>query len=70
MALQRKNHPASAATVRPSSSEVLVSAAKKGLKIGEVPIHGRRREFGVSRKRTDLLYGLLFLKTMARTWWR
>jgi hypothetical protein len=52
------------------SSEVLISAAKKGLKIGEVPIHIRRREFGVSRKGTDLVYGLLFLKTMARTWWR
>jgi hypothetical protein len=52
------------------SSEVLISAAKKGLKIGEVPIHIRRREFGISRKGTDLTYALLFLKTMARTWWR
>jgi Glycosyl transferase family 2 len=52
------------------SSEVLISAAKNGLKIGEVPIHIRRRAFGVSRKGTDFMYGLLWLKTMARTWWR
>jgi Glycosyl transferase family 2 len=52
------------------SSEVLISAAKKGLKIGEVPIHIRKRAFGVSHKGTDLVYGLLWLKTMARTWWR
>jgi Glycosyl transferase family 2 len=52
------------------SSEVLISAAKKGLKIGEVPIHIRKRAFGVSHKGTDLVYGLLWLKTMARSWWR
>jgi hypothetical protein len=52
------------------SSEVLISAAKKGLKIGEVPIHIAKREFGESRKGTNLIYALLFFKTMARTWWR
>jgi hypothetical protein len=47
-----------------------LATAKKGLKIAEVPIHIRRRELGVSRKGTDFVYGLLFLKTMPRTWWR
>jgi hypothetical protein len=52
------------------SSEVLISAAKKGLKIGEVPIHISRRAHGVSRKGTNLVYGLMWLKTMLRTWLR
>ena len=52
------------------SSEVLIAAAKSGLKIGEVPIHVRRREFGTSRKGTNLIYGLMWLKTMVRSWLR
>jgi hypothetical protein len=52
------------------SSEVLITAAKGGLRIGEVPIRMNRRDVGESRKGTNLSYGLLFLRTMARTWWR
>lgn len=52
------------------SSEVLISAAKRGLRIGEVPIHIKLRSFGESRKGTNMKYGFLFLKTMAKTWWR
>ena len=52
------------------SSEVLISAAKKGLLIGEVPIHIDRRTHGVSRKGTNLTYGLFFLKAVAKSWWR
>jgi hypothetical protein len=52
------------------SSEVLITAAKHGLRIGEVPIHIHRRGHGVSRKGTNFTYGVLFLKTMAKTWWR
>lgn len=52
------------------SSEVLISAAKHGLRIGEVPIHIHRRGYGISHKGTNFIYGVLFLKTMAKTWWR
>jgi glycosyltransferase involved in cell wall biosynthesis len=52
------------------SSEVLISAAKKGLRIGEVPIHVRRRGFGQSRKGTNFVYGLFWLRTAAKSWWR
>jgi hypothetical protein len=52
------------------SSEVLITAAKKGLLVGEVPIHIDRRLHGMSRKGTDLAYGLFFLKAMAKSWWR
>jgi hypothetical protein len=52
------------------SSEVLITAAKKGLSIGEVPIHIDRRTHGVSRKGTNLSYALFFLKAVAKSWWR
>jgi hypothetical protein len=52
------------------SSEVLITAAKRGLRIGEVPIRINRRDVGESRKGTNLSYGLMFFRTMARTWWR
>ena len=52
------------------SSEVLIAAAKRGLRIGEVPIRINRRDVGLSRKGTNLTYGLMFFRTMARTWWR
>ena len=52
------------------SSEVLIAAAKKGLRIGEVPIRITRREFGESRKGTNFAYGALYLRTVAKSWWR
>jgi hypothetical protein len=52
------------------TSEVLITAAKKGMRIGEVPIHIARRRYGESRKGPNFSYGLFFLKTVARTWWR
>lgn len=52
------------------TSEVLISAAKRGLRIGEVPIHIARRKYGKSRKGTNISYALFFLKTIAKTWWR
>jgi hypothetical protein len=52
------------------TSEVLITAAKKGLRIGEVPIHIARRRYGESRKGPNFFYGLMFFKTVARTWWR
>lgn len=52
------------------TSEVLITAAKNGLRIGEVPIHIARRRYGESRKGANFSYGFFFLKTVARTWWR
>jgi cellulose synthase/poly-beta-1,6-N-acetylglucosamine synthase-like glycosyltransferase len=52
------------------TSEVLITAAKRGLRIGEVPIHIARRQHGDSRKGRNFYYGLMFFKTVARTWWR
>jgi cellulose synthase/poly-beta-1,6-N-acetylglucosamine synthase-like glycosyltransferase len=52
------------------TSEVLITAAKRGLRIGEVPIHIARRRHGESRKGRNFYYGLMFFKTVARTWWR
>ncbi|WP_161539639.1 glycosyltransferase family 2 protein [Paramagnetospirillum kuznetsovii] len=52
------------------ASEVIIEAAKKGLRIQEVPIHIARREHGTSRKGGNFLYGLFFFKTMLKTWWR
>jgi hypothetical protein len=48
----------------------LISAAKKGLRIGEVPIHIARRKYGKSRKGPNISYAMFFLKTIAKTWWR
>jgi hypothetical protein len=50
------------------ASETLIRAAKKGLKIGEVPIHIAAREFGVSRKGGNFSYGFLFVKALVRAW--
>jgi cellulose synthase/poly-beta-1,6-N-acetylglucosamine synthase-like glycosyltransferase len=52
------------------SSEVLIAAAKNGLRIKEVPIHIGPRGHGQSRKGGNLSYALFFLKAVARTWWR
>ncbi|MBF0353677.1 MAG: glycosyltransferase family 2 protein [Alphaproteobacteria bacterium] len=52
------------------SSEVIIEAAKRGLRILEVPIHIAVREFGASRKGKHLTYALFFLKTILKSWIR
>jgi hypothetical protein len=52
------------------STEVILEAAKKGLRIGEVPMTVVERKYGVSKKGPDLKYGLFFAKTILKTWWR
>jgi GT2 family glycosyltransferase len=52
------------------SAEVIVEAAKKGLRIGEVPISIVERKHGTSKKGRDLTYGLFFAKTLLKSWWR
>jgi hypothetical protein len=52
------------------STEVILEAAKKGLRIGEVPMTVLERKYGTSKKGTDLKYGLFFAKTLLKSWWR
>lgn len=52
------------------SAEVLISAAKQNLRIGEVPIFIRQRAHGDSKKGADWKYGLRFALVIARSWWR
>ncbi len=52
------------------TSELIIEAVKKGLRIGELPITILRRKYGKSKKGTDWRYGLHFAKTIIKTWWR
>lgn len=52
------------------AAEVLIESAKKGLKIGEVPITINHRTYGKSRKGRDIMYGINFAKVILKTWWR
>ena len=52
------------------SSEFIIDAAKKGFMISEVPIVISERASGDSKKGTNFNYGLGFLKTITKTWWR
>lgn len=52
------------------STEVILEAAKKGLRIGEVPMTVLERKYGSSKKGHDLKYGMYFAKTLLKSWWR
>jgi hypothetical protein len=52
------------------TSELIIEAVKKGLRIGEVPITILRRKYGKSKKGKDLAYGFHFAKIIVKTWWR
>jgi hypothetical protein len=52
------------------TSELIIEAVKKGLRIGEVPITILRRKFGKSKKGKDLAYGFHFARIIVKTWWR
>jgi glycosyltransferase involved in cell wall biosynthesis len=52
------------------TSELIIDAAKKGLRISEVPITVRRRLSGESKKGKNWRYGLSFFRTVFKTWWR
>lgn len=50
--------------------ELLLGAARAGLRVLDVPVTIRRRTAGVSKKGTNLRYGLGFLRVMLKTWLR
>ncbi len=50
--------------------ELLLGAARAGLRVMDVPVTIRRRTAGSSKKGTDLRYGLGFLRVIFKTWLR
>jgi len=50
--------------------ELLLGAARAGLRVVDVPVTIRRRTAGVTKKGTNLRYGLGFLRVMFKTWLR
>jgi hypothetical protein len=52
------------------TSELIIDAIKKGLRVKEVPITILKRKFGKSKKGKDLVYGLNFARIIIKTWWR
>jgi len=52
------------------TSELIIEAVKKGIRVKEVPITILRRRHGKSKKGADWKYGLRFGKIVVKTWWR
>jgi len=52
------------------TSELIIEAVKKGLRLGEAPITILKRKYGISKKGKDFIYGFHFAKTIIKTWWR
>jgi len=52
------------------TSELIIEAVKKGLRVGEVPITILKRRHGKSKKGKDWMYGLHFARIIVNTWWR
>jgi hypothetical protein len=50
--------------------ELLLGAARAGLRVLDVPVTIRRRTAGSSKKGTNVRYGLGFLRVMVKTWLR
>ncbi|KPJ62250.1 MAG: hypothetical protein AMS15_04505 [Planctomycetes bacterium DG_23] len=52
------------------TAELIIDAAKRGLRLTEAPITILSRHAGQSKKGKDWRYGLHFIKTILTTWWR
>lgn len=52
------------------TSELIIDAGKRGMRIGEAPISIMRRASGISKKGKNLKYGLNFFKTIVTSWLR
>jgi len=52
------------------TSELIIEAIKKDMRIKEVPVTILKRKYGKSKKGRDWIYGFHFLKTIIKTWWR
>jgi hypothetical protein len=52
------------------TAELIIEASKRRMRIAEVPIVIRKRMSGESKKGGDLFYGVMFLRTIVKTWLR
>jgi hypothetical protein len=52
------------------TAELIIDTARKGLRLGEVPVTVLRRHSGKSKKGRDLSYGYNFSKTILKAWLR
>jgi hypothetical protein len=52
------------------TSELIIEAVKKDLRVKEVPVTILKRKFGRSKKGRNLKYGFHFAKTIIKAWWR
>lgn len=52
------------------TAELIIDAAKKGLRIRDVPVTMLSRRFGKSKKGETLAYGFNFFGTIIKTWFR
>lgn len=52
------------------TAELIIHAARRGVRIGEAPITVLRRHSGTSKKGKNLSYGVNFSKTVISTWLR
>ncbi|MCF8052204.1 MAG: DUF2304 family protein [Desulfobacterales bacterium] len=52
------------------TSELIIEAVKKGLRIEECPVTILKRRHGKSKKGKDWLYGIHFARIIFKTWWR
>jgi hypothetical protein len=52
------------------TSELIIEAIKKDLRLKEVPVTILKRKYGKSKKGRDWIYGFHFAKTIIKTWWR
>ncbi|MEW6139810.1 MAG: glycosyltransferase family 2 protein [Thermodesulfobacteriota bacterium] len=52
------------------TAELIIQAAKAGLRVTERPIFIARRRHGQSKKGNNLYYAANFLRTVVKTWWQ
>ncbi len=52
------------------TSEFIIDATKKGMRIGEIPITVLKRKIGKSKKGNDWKYGVSFARAIMKSWWR
>lgn len=52
------------------AAEAIITAAKRGLRLGEAPISVQRRWTGESKKGRNFSYGLNFTRIVFKAWWR
>ncbi len=50
--------------------ELILTASKKRLRIGEAPVYVKRRRSGTSKKGSNITYGFRFALSIFRSWWR